>query len=81
MTAPKIDFQVDTGDATYIFGGSERRKAVLKMTDDTFVEIGSLKSMRVGSTAQMVNKDIYIIDGNPLSQELTVELWHHEGRL
>ena len=72
--------QVATTEATYVFGGSERKTTVLKLNGDDFEEIGQLKSMRVGATAHVINKDIYIVDGNPLTEELTIELWHHEGK-
>ena len=72
--------QVATNEATYVFGGSERKTTVLKLNGEVFEEIGQLKSMRVGATAHVINRDIYIVDGNPLTEELTIELWHHEGK-
>ena len=55
---------------------------VAKTSSDAsgFVMIGELESMRVGATGHVINKDIYIVDGNPLTEQLTIELWHHEGQ-
>jgi len=73
--------QVATSDATYVFGGSEDKKMVVKSSGASGFEIiGELESMRVGATGHVINKDIYIVDGNPLTEELTIELWHHEGK-
>ena len=73
--------QVATSDATYVFGGSEDKKMVAKASGASGFEIiGELESMRVGATGHVINKDIYIVDGNPLTEELTIELWHHEGQ-
>ena len=46
--------QVTTNGATYIFGGSQNKKGVWKLVDNQFEEIGQLKSLRVGATAQVI---------------------------
>ena len=46
--------QVTTNGATYIFGGSQSKRGVWKLVDNQFEEIGQLKSLRVGATAQVI---------------------------
>ena len=46
--------QVTTNGGTYIFGGSQNKRGVWKLVGNQFEEIGQLKSLRVGATAQVI---------------------------
>ena len=61
----------------YLFGGSERPNSILKFdqNESKFINFGSLKSIRIGSSVQTVNNHFYIIDGNRFDEKLTIEIF------
>merc|ERR1712131_256381 len=62
----------------FLFGGSDDAKAVYKFRESSneFLKVGSLQTARIDAKAEVMNGDVYIIDGNRFERNMSIEIYN-----